>query len=242
MNVVAILQARMGSSRLPGKVLMDLAGEPMLGRCMRRLRDAQRLSTIWVATSVNPRDQAIARLCEARGWHCFRGSENDVLDRYYQTACQAKADVVVRTTSDCPLIDPGLVDRVIQEFLDRQPGVDYASNTHLQRTFPRGLDTEVFRIDTLERAWREDQNPASREHVTPYIYRNPQLFRVHGVANDVDFSDMRWTVDTPEDLAFVRRVFGHFGNDQFSWQDALKVLQKCPEWLSINRNVQQKAI
>jgi spore coat polysaccharide biosynthesis protein SpsF len=241
-KIVAIIQARLGSTRLPGKVLLDVAGEPMLARCVERTRRAQTLDEVVVATTTRPDDQAIVDLCHGRGWPCFRGSEEDVLDRYYGASQKHAADVVVRITSDCPLIEPQVVDWVVGEFLDRQPEVDYASNTSLKRTFPRGLDTEVIRFAALERAWREDRNPAWREHVTPYIYRHPELFGLHNVENPVDHSHMRWTVDTSQDLAFVRRIYQGFEHDRFSWQDVLAVLAQHPEWLEINRNVQQKTI
>jgi spore coat polysaccharide biosynthesis protein SpsF len=153
-----------------------------------------------------------------------------------------EADVVVRITSDCPLIDPEIVDRVVQEFLERQPEVDYASNTFPRRTFPKGLDTEVLRFDVLAQVWREDDNPAWREHVTTYIRRHTDLFHTYGVLSNEDYSHMRWTVDTAEDLAFVRCIYNHFGHDQFSWQEVLAVLKEHPEWLDINRNVRQKVV
>ena len=240
MRIVAIIQARMGSTRLPGKVLMELAGEPMLARCVNRTRRAQTLNEVVVATTVKPADDAIVRLCDEHNWPCFRGSEEDVLDRYYHAAIAHRADVVVRITSDCPLIEPEIVDRVVREFLDLQPEADYACNVLPRRTFPRGLDTEVMRFDVLERAWREDDNPAWREHVTLYIQCNPDLFRIHGITNEVDYSHMRWTVDIPEDLAFVRCIYDHFGHDRFSWREVLAVLEQHPEWLKINRHVQQK--
>jgi spore coat polysaccharide biosynthesis protein SpsF len=242
MKVVAVIQARMGSTRLPGKVLLDLAGDVVLARCVNRTCRAQTLDEAMVATTVQSADDAIVRLCAERGWSCFRGSEEDLLDRYYQAAVAYQADVVVRITSDCPLIEPEVIDRVVQEFLERQPEVDYACNVLPQRTFPRGLDTEVMRFDALERAWREDLNPAWREHVTPYIQHNPGLFYIHSVVNEVDYSYMRWTVDTPEDLAFVRRIYDHFEHNLFSWREVLAALEQHPEWLEINRHVQQKVI
>lgn len=242
MTVVAVVQARTGNTRLPGKVLLDLAGQPMLVRCVERLQRAQTVDRVVVATTTEPADDAIVSLCNARGWKYFRGSEADVLDRYYRTAVAHRADVVVRVTSDCPLIDPEVTDRVVREFLDRQPDVDYASNGLPRRTFPRGLDTEVMRFDALERAWREDTDPASREHVTPYIYRTTGRFRLHGVTNPDDHSAQRWTVDTPEDLAFVRRIFGHFGHDRFSWLEVLALLADHGDWVQFNQHVQQKAI
>jgi len=242
MKIVAIVQSHMGSTRLPGKVLLDLAGEPMLVRDMNRLSRAQTLDKVVVATTVNLADDAIVGLCAKHGWPCFRGSEEDVLDRYYRAAAEYEADAVVRITSDCPLIEPEVVDRVVREFLERQPEVDYACNTLPRRTFPRGLDTEVSRFDVLERAWHEDHDPSWREHVTPYIRRNPELFRIHGIMSEVDYSHMRWTVDTPEDLVFVRHIYEYFGHDRFSWQDVLALLKEHPEWLKINQHVLQKTI
>ncbi len=242
MRVVAIIQARMGSTRLPGKVLMALAGEPMLARVVNRTRRAGTLDEVIVATTFQPADDAIVGLCAERGCACFRGSEDDVLDRYYQTAAAHEADVIVRITADCPMVESEIIDRAVREFVELQPGVDYASNALPRRTFPRGLDTEVMRFDVLEQAWREDLNLASREHVTPYVQRNPDLFRIHGVMNDVDYSHMRWTVDTYEDLAFVRRIYNYFGHDGFSWQEVLAVLDEHPEWLLVNQHVTQKLV
>lgn len=242
MKVVVIIQAHMGSTRLPGKVLMDLAGEPMLARVVARSRRAQTVDKVVVAATVRPADNAIANLCVEREWPCFRGGEEDVLDRHYHAAIAHGADAVVRITSDCPLIEPEIIDRVVREFLDLQPGVDYACNVLPRRTFPRGLDTEVMRFDALEQAWREDHNPAWREHVTPYIQCNPGLFRIHGVTNEMDLSHMRWTVDTPEDLAFVRRIYDHFGHNLFSWREVLGVLGQHPEWSEVNKRVEQKVI
>ena len=242
MKIVGIVQARTGSTRLPGKVLLDLAGKPMLVRDMNRLSRAQTLDEVVVATTIEPADDAIVSLCNESGWAYFRGSEEDVLDRYYRAAVDYDAEVVVRITSDCPLIDPEIVDHVVREFLERQPEVHYTSNILPKRTFPRGLDTEVMRFDVLEQAWREDRNPAWREHVTPYIQRNPQLFRIHGIMNQVNYSHMRWTVDTTKDLAFVRKIYGHFDHDSFSWQEVLTVVKEHPEWLEINQRVNQKGM
>ena len=242
MKVVAIIQARMGSTRLSGKVLMDLAGEPMLARVVNRCRRATTLQETVVATTAQPSDDAIARLCAERGWPCFRGSEDDVLDRYYRAALEHKADVVVRITSDCPLIAPTVIDLVVREFTRRQPEVAYASNVVPSRTFPRGLDTEVMQFAALERAWKEDQNPAWREHVTPYLSEVEGRFPVHCVTNDRDYSSQRWTVDTPEDFEFVRLIYQHFGHDRFSWREVLALLERHPEWLEINRHIVQKAL
>lgn len=242
MKVVAIIQARTGSTRLPGKVLLDLAGEPMLARVVARTRRATMIDEVVIATSTRPADNTIAEMCTTREWLCFRGSEEDVLDRYYRAAVAYDSDVVVRITSDCPLIEPQIVDRVIQAFMDRQPEVDYASNDLPKSTFPRGLDTEVIRIDALKRAWREDLNLASREHVTPYILHHPDFFRLHGIVEDADLSHMRWTVDTEEDFALVRRIFAYFGHDHFTWKEVVSLLNQYPQWLELNRHVQQKTL
>ena len=241
MRVIAIIQARMGSTRLPGKVLLDLAGEPVLARVVNRTQRATTLDEIVIATTTESRDEAIVELCSSRGWAHFRGSEDDVLDRYYQAAKKHHADIVVRITSDCPLIEPEIIDLVVQELL-KDGSLDYVSNTLPPRTFPRGLDVEAMTFKTLERAWQEDKNPAWREHVTPYIYRAPEKFRLKAVTNEKDLSHMRWTIDTWEDLEFVRRIYNHFGHDYFSWHDVLDLLEEHPEWLEINKNVKQKEV
>lgn len=240
-SIVAIIQARIGSTRLPGKVLDDLAGEPMLARVVNRICRARRIDFAVVATTDKPADDVIFRVCTERGWQCFRGNEDDVLDRYYRAALAYKADIVVRFTADCPLIDPEIIDAVVNEFLSHRPNVEYVSNT-VERTFPRGLDAEVMSFDALKKAWQEDKAPASREHVTPYIWRRPEWFRIRNVANDIDYSYMRWTVDTIEDLTFVREIYKYFQNDSFSWKEVLHLLEIHPELLEINRHTQQKAV
>jgi spore coat polysaccharide biosynthesis protein SpsF len=240
-KIIAIIQARTGSTRLPGKVMMDISGKPMLSRVVERTKRAQSLEDVVVATTIETSDEPIVKLCEANEWPYFRGSEDDVLDRYYRAARVHRGDVVVRITSDCPLIDPTLIDEVVQVFLDRQQDLDYVSNNLQLRSFPRGLDIEVIRFSCLKKAWEEDRNPAWREHVTQYVRHHPELFRLHRVVNDQDYSSMRWTVDTPEDLEFVRTIYAHFGHDLFSWHDILMALEQHPEWLAINRYVRQKA-
>lgn len=240
-KVVAIIQARLGSTRLPGKVLLDLAGAPVLARVVNRCRRAATLDEVLVATTTLAADDPIVALCRANNWQSFRGQEDDVLDRYYHAALQGRAGVVVRITSDCPLIEPEVIDLTVQTFLSHG-ALDYAGNSLPPRTFPRGLDVEVFSFEALARAWREDGNPAWREHVTPYIYRHPEKFRLHAVVNDPDLSFMRWTVDTPEDLKFVRKIYEYFGHDGFSWREVLILLAQHPEWLEINRHVAQKEL
>jgi spore coat polysaccharide biosynthesis protein SpsF len=240
-RIVAIIQARMGSTRLPGKVLLPLEGEPVLKRVVDRVRRARTLDGVAVATTTEPEADGIQALCESEGWLFFRGDTDDVLDRYYRTAMEHDADIVVRITSDCPLIEPEVIDRVVGAFLS-DGSLDYCSNTIAPRTFPRGLDTEVLSFAALERAWRQDADPAWREHVTPYIYNNPERFRLRVVEDVVDRSEMRWTMDAPEDLAFCRTIYGHFGHDQFSWRDVLAVLEKHPEWAEINQHIEQKQV
>ncbi|MGA2257535.1 MAG: glycosyltransferase family protein [Thermoguttaceae bacterium] len=240
MNIVAIVQARMGSTRLPGKTLLDICGEPMLARVLARCERAETLSGVVVATTTEPADDVLCDLCMARDWLYYRGSQVDVLDRYYQAARLNRAEIVVRITSDCPVIDPDVIDLTVSEFLRLQPDCDYVSNGEPPRPYPRGQDVEVFHFRALERAWHEACKSAFREHVTPYIYRHPEKFRVAAVQADRDYSDQRWTVDTVEDRALVLKLFEHFGHDRFGWRDILTVLAEHPEWLEINRHVQQK--
>lgn len=240
MNIVAIVQARMGSTRLPGKVLSDIAGSTMLARVVNRVRLARRLSTVVVATTMASSDAPILTESDRLGIPAFRGDEQDVLDRYWQAARAHHADIIVRITADCPLIDPDVVDQVVTAFQAAQP--DYASNV-LERTYPRGLDTEVMALATLEQAWRRADQPYQRAHVTPYIYQNPDHFRLLSVKADADYSHHRWTVDTATDLAFVQTVFERLGNDGiFTWRAVLDLLVREPELADINRSIQQKAL
>lgn len=240
MSTVAIIQARMGSTRLPGKVMKDLNGATMLERVVNRTRRATSLSGLMVATSTEASDHPVVDLCRRLGVSCFRGSEADVLDRYYQAAQMAGADNIVRITSDCPLIDPSIIDKTVGEFQARKP--DYASNT-LQRRYPRGLDTEVFTMAGLEQCWREANEEHQRVHVTPYFYQHPELFRLHPVIGEQDFSMHRWTVDTPEDMQFVRAIYSRLGpRDEFGWKDVLALLKREPALAAINQSISQKAL
>jgi spore coat polysaccharide biosynthesis protein SpsF len=239
MKVVAIIQARMNSSRLPGKVLAPMAGEPMLTRVMNRVRRASSIDEVVVATTTRAEDQQIVDLCVQQRTACFRGSEADVLDRYYQAALHYESDIVVRITSDCPLIDPETIHWLVLEFIEKGD-CDYLTNALPPRTFPRGLDVEVLSFFALARAWREDDNPDWREHVTAYIYRHPELFRLHILTHPADYSYVRWTVDETADLDFIQRIYQHFGHDAFSWKEALAVVEQNPEWLIINSRIQQK--
>jgi len=240
MNIVAIIQARMGSSRLPGKVLMDLGGEMVLGRVVRRLQRSRHISKIVVATTTVPADEVIVAECDRLEVLCFRGSEHDVLDRYYQAARANAADAVVRITSDCPLIDPELVDETVEVFRDKH--ADYASNV-FPRTYPRGLDTEVFSFDALDRAWREAREAHQREHVTPYLYEHPQIFKLASLSGAADYSRYRWTLDTREDLELLRAIYSRFdGRDDFSWKEVLRLMEREPELAELNSQVLQKSV
>ncbi len=241
-NVVAIIQARMASSRLPGKVLLDIGGEPMLVRVVERVRRAETVRAVAVATTTDASDDPVEVLCNERGYPLSRGSQFDVLDRYYQAARQMRADVVVRVTADCPVIDPGVIDRTVREFL--RTGVDFAANRlppPWKRTFPIGLDTEVVAFAALERAWKEASELHEREHVMPYFYDQDGRFRIQVIDNDQDYGALRWTVDTPEDLDLLRRIYANFdGRDDFGWLDVLTLVQSRPDLGAINANVRHK--
>lgn len=227
----------MGSTRLPGKVLRDLGGEPMLDRVVRRLRRARTLESVWIATTTEPADDVLSALCEGRGWPYVRGSGQDVLDRYHDAASAAQADIIVRITSDCPLIDPDVVDAVVKGLKE---GIVYSSNVVPTRTFPRGLDTEAFRANALEEAWEKAETASDREHVTPFLWRQPERFRQACVTTDRDFSHHRWTVDTAEDYELVRRIYDHFGGDTFRWRDVLQLVEAHPDWQALNAHIHQK--
>jgi spore coat polysaccharide biosynthesis protein SpsF len=209
-------------------VLKPLLGATMLARQIERVRRCRRIDGLVVATSELPSDSAIARLCAQLRLPCFLGSLDDVLDRYYQSACQYRPDYVVRLTGDCPLADPQLIDAVIGFCLEGN--YDYASNA-LQPTFPDGLDAEVMRFASLEQAWREARLPSEREHVTPFIYNHPQRFRIGSYTNAVDYSGLRWTVDEPEDFQLVERIYTALypKDKEFGSADILALLEQHPE-------------
>lgn len=240
MRTVAVIQARTGSTRLPGKVLLPLLGEPVLTHVVRRVARARRLDAVVIATTVEPADDAIEDLARASGWSLVRGSESDLVARYLLAARRHGAEIVVRVTSDCPLIDPDVVDGVVAALADT--GADYASNTLPPRTYPRGLDAEAFTIAALERVDREDLDPASREHATPFLYRHPELFDLAPVplGGAEDYANLRWTLDTPEDYRLITAIYEALANDTFGWRDALAACQANPDWAGINGHVRQK--
>jgi len=241
-RVVAIIQARMGSSRLPGKVLRDIHGKPMLAWVVERTRKASSVSEVMVATTSDPSDDMIEQVCRQMNVPCFRGNIYDVLDRYYQAAREAQAEVVVRITADCPLIDAGLIDKVVQRFLEEK--VDFAANRlppPYQRTYPIGLDVEVVSFTALQRAWQEAREKHEREHVLPYLYESPGRFKTLTVDHETDLGSYRWTVDTFEDLEFIQKLFTLLPDtENFTWLDVLKIVEKNPQLSEINAGVSHK--
>jgi spore coat polysaccharide biosynthesis protein SpsF len=207
MNRVIIVQARMTSTRLPGKVLADLGGRPMLARQIERLRHCRQVDQIVIATTVNATDDPVAALAEDEKLTCCRGSENDVLSRYVEAARVCRADIVIRITADCPMIDAEITDQVIKELIDHTGSCEYACNI-LERTYPRGLDVEALTRDALERCHREATSAEDREHVTLFIRRDLiGLFACRSIRDYQDNSDLRWTVDTQTDLELIRRIY-----------------------------------
>lgn len=236
MTVLAILQARVLSTRLPNKVLAPLLGQPMLARQIERLRRAKMLDKLVVATSDDASDAPLAAMCADIGVPCYRGSLDDVLARFHGAcAAHGPADHIVRLTGDCPLADPAVVDRVVRHHLESN--ADYTTNTVLP-TWPDGLDIEIMRSSVLQRAYDKARLPSEREHVTPYIHKQPELFRIEHVKGDRDLSSLRWTVDEPADLSFVTAVYEalYLRNPAFATDDVLVLLEKHPELAKINGN------
>lgn len=242
MNVVAIVQARMGSSRLPGKVMLPLGRRPMIHHVLRRAQKIEGVDEVVMATSRSPREEALVRYVRsAIGLPVVRGPEDDVLERYVGAARQFGADVIVRLTADCPLLSARVSSRVVQAFVDGRSRIDYASNT-LDRTYPRGLDTEVFSVDALRRANRRASNPWEREHVTLYMWSHPELFELQSVKARRHYPDYRWTVDTFSDYRLLRRIFDVLLDQDrhFEFEDALQLLENNPQWTTINDDISQK--
>ena len=242
-SVVCILQARMGSTRLPGKTLMDLSGKPLIHQVLDRLLQCKTLDKIVVATTVHERDDVIEEAVTGYGDRVFvsRGSEEDVLDRYYQAAVKHGADIVVRATGDNPMTDPDVIDGIVETLLS-DDSLDYVSNSIDGKTFPVGLDVEAFRFDALERCFKEGDEPMDREHVTVYIKRNPESFKVKSYKNDVDLSHLRWTVDEENDYLLAKEIYDRLvsRNPRFRMKDVLELLEKEPALKEINQHVEQK--
>lgn len=241
MNIVAITQSRMGSTRLPGKVLKKVNEKTLLDYQLDSLKKSKLLTQVVVATTTESSDDAIVQLCEKRDQAYFRGSESNVLERYYLAAKKYKADVVVRITSDCPVIDAEIVDNVIQQFINNK--VDYASNS-LERTYPRGMDTEVFTMKALEMAYSGATEQKEFEHVTPYIYFHPQLFKILSIKNDINYSKYRWTVDTDEDFKLIENLieFLSVQSQEINLHNLLNAMDQHEDWYDINAHIEQKKL
>lgn len=238
MKTLAILQARVTSSRLPGKVLKPIMGRPMLALQIERVLQAKNIDHLIIATSTDPSDNGLEELCRKINASCYRGSLNDVLDRFYHAAKIWKPKHVVRITGDCPLIDPEVIDNVIAFYLDGD--YDYASNA-VEPTFPDGLDVEIFRFSILKEAWKEAALPSQREHVTPFIHQQPDRYRVGHYKNTEDLSHLRWTVDEPEDFDLINKIYEELYpfKPNFRMVDILNLLQQKPEWLTINKQFER---
>ncbi|MBT3323137.1 MAG: glycosyltransferase family protein [Anaerolineae bacterium] len=286
-RIIAIIQARMSSSRLPGKVLLDINGKPMLAHVIERAERTKFVDEVVLATTTDPSDDPVAEFCVERGYNFTRGSLHDVLDRYYQAATTYDAEIVVRLTADCPVLDSDIVDQTInviasgakqspsanveittsQERVPRTSTLqgngrnfDFVANrlpSPMGRTFPIGLDTEVCTFAALETAWQNATEKHQREHVMPYLYENttlntedrnlhtgisPRGFKIALLNHPLDYGKLRWTVDTPEDLKFIREIFARFDNDDFGWKDILVLLKKEPELAKINADVHHKTL
>lgn len=247
MRTAAIIQARMGSTRLPGKVLRALGGRTVLAHVIGRVQRCALLDAVVVATSTLRADDAVAREALAQGAQVFRGSEDDVLARYHGAALEARADNIVRVTADCPLFDPGLLRRMLETFLARraQPGASplfYLSNTHGRRSFPRGLDAEIFTMQALAAAHAAAREPWEREHVTPYIYGHPERFVLESFEQAADHSAQRWTLDTEEDWALIQAIYAALGTGgrEFTTEEVLGYLAGHPELVALNAHVEQR--
>ena len=242
-KVVAIIQARMGSTRLPGKIMKKIKGKTVLEHVINRVRQSKYIDEIVIATTELERDLVVVEEAKRCGVSVYRGSEEDVLSRYYHAGKENRGDIIVRITSDCPLIDAEVVDSFIQYYKDN----DYALVTNagsdlVQRTYPRGLDAEVFSFKVLEEAYKYAERQYQREHVTPYIYENYD--KIYYYKNDLDYSKYRWTLDTEEDFQLIETVYQHLyqDNHKFSFTDILNLLKKYPELTLINAHVEQKKV
>ncbi len=232
MKTAAIIQARMSSSRLPGKVLTNLAGKPMLWHVVNRTALAREVDQVVVATSIRAEDDAIAEFCKYRGIYCFRGSLEDVLDRYYRCAQEIRADNILRVTADCPLLDADVLDRLIRFF--KNGGYDFASTGVDRVTFPDGISVELFTMEVLEHVWQKATLKSEREHVMPYLHKHPGKFKIGEIHHETDLSMLRWTVDEKEDLEFARRIYGEFQQEYFGLEEIMNLLLQKPELNRIN--------
>lgn len=241
MNTVVIIQARMGSTRLPGKVMKKIFGKTVLEHVVQRTIAACGVDRIVIATTTLEQDKAIVEEAEKIGVEVFCGEELDVLSRYYQAAMQNRAETIVRITSDCPLIDSGILSEMISIYHNND--FDYVTNT-LKRSFPRGLDIEIFSLRTLQEAYQQVSDKEFKEHVTPYIYTNPERFSIHHYESKEDYSQYRWTLDTEEDWILINKIYENLyvENELFSWERGVELMKKKPELAEINAHIQQKKI
>ncbi len=232
MKIIAVIQARMGSTRLPNKVMKQVNGVPLIELLIKRLSGAKLVNQIMLATSTDDKNIPLVNHVRSLGYDVFQGSENDVLSRYYHAVKDIKPDAIVRITGDCPLVDPKIVDQIIETFLEKK--VDYASNT-IKPTYPDGIDVSMASFQALERAFKEATSEFDREHIMPYI-RNPEKFKLANVEYEEDYSKERWTVDEPEDFEVIQNVFNHFHpRIDFSWLEVLQLLKDRPELFAANR-------
>ena len=234
--ILCIVQARSSSSRLPGKVLKPILGKPMILHELERLQRSKRIDKIVLATSQDKSDDVLAKVVDESGAEVYRGSLDDVLDRYYQCAKIYRSDHVVRITGDCPVIDWRIVDAVLEKHLEEEN--DYTVTTE---HFPDGLDTEIFRFSVLERAWKEARLASEREHVTQYFRKHGEIFKLGQVDCKQNLEEMRWTVDEPQDFELIRQIYGalYLDNKDFSMQDILRLLEQRPEMSTINQGIQR---
>ncbi|NRF93664.1 glycosyltransferase family protein [Paenibacillus frigoriresistens] len=240
MKIGVIIQARMGSTRLPGKVLLKLIDKSVLAHVVDRCKSIPLVNDVIIATSTEPADNEIENEAKQIGVSCYRGSETDVLSRYYEAARLYGLDVVVRVTSDCPLLDPELSNDVIKMYIDTE--CDYCTNT-LERCYPRGLDIEVFSYEALEQAATQAASTFECEHVTPYLYGHPDQFKLISFKDTfVDNSRYRWTLDTPEDWELIQKIYQklYVPQEIFTWKQALLLMEQYPELPEINEHVKQK--
>lgn len=243
MKKVIIIQARMGSTRLPGKVMMKLKGKSMLEQLINRLRNCINVDDIIVATSVEEKDDSIEQECKRINVNCFRGSEDNVLSRYYYAAKESNADVIIRITADCPVMDYKIIDNMLEKFM--KSNTDYMSNFDiLENTFPRGMDVEIISKNALDKTYKEATQEFEKEHVTPYIYRNPDKFILMGYSNSRDLSNYRFTVDTKEDFELIQIIYDNLYdfNKEFSMEDIVDFIDRNPNLKHINEYVKQKPI
>lgn len=242
-RIVCIVEARYNATRLPGKILMPILGQPMLGRMVERLRRSRTIDEIVIATVTGPSDDALAAYSQTLGVHVFRGSEHDVLDRVVGAARSRSADIIVETTGDCPLIDPGVVDKVVGDFL--MGGADFVSNI-LPHTTPRGTDVRVFRASDLSHINDSSADPADHEHVSLHFWEHPERYICRNVETDLPeaAASLRLTVDTAEDLGLVRAIYAELyeANPAFTLADVLTLLDRRPDLAVMNRHVQQKEV